>query len=95
MKEGQAANEQASKLRRLLDEARNRSDKGSGDPVYPGADDSTGEARQVEDDEQDTESAPSTSERGVEDLAERRARVHGRARDAAESMRPNGGSGAA
>ena len=95
LKEGQTANEQASGLRRKLDEARNRSGKGSGDSVGPYASDSIGEARQAEDDEQDPESAPSESEGGVEELSERRARVHGRARDAAKSMRPNGGSGAA
>jgi len=95
MKEGQTANEQASMLRRKLDEARDRSDKGSGGSVDPGAGDSIGEARQAEDVEQDPESAPSGPEGGVEELSERRARVHGRARGAAESMRPNGGSGAA
>lgn len=95
LKEGQTANEQASKLRRKLDEARNRSAKGAGDSVDPDARDSIGKARQAEDDEQDPERASSGSEGGVEELSERRARVHGRARDAAKSMRPNGGSGAA
>jgi hypothetical protein len=94
-KEGQTANEQASRLRRTLDEARDRSGKDSGGSVDPGADDSIGEARQAEDDERDSESASSGPDGGVEELSERRARVHGRARDAAESMRPNGGSGAA
>lgn len=92
--------EQASELRRRLDEAR----EGEGESVGPARVESSAEADELEDgSDTDVEAAPAgengaTLADGASDpevLADRRARVHGRARDAAESMRDTGGSGAA
>lgn len=99
------AGDRASQLRRKLDEARERGGEsvGPAQVVEAAADEDAGANGEP------TNGEPSNGESGsVEDPAERsgrsadaselddrRARVHGRARDAAETMRNGGDSGAA
>jgi hypothetical protein len=102
--------DRASQLRRKLDEARERGGEsvGPAQVVEPAADEDAGANGEPTNGES-TNGEPSNGESGtVEDPAERsgrsadaselddrRARVHGRARDAAETMRNGGDSGAA
>lgn len=76
--------DQAQELRRKLDEAR---ESGSTASVDHSDGDTLGEARLA--DEGSYEPLAPSGEEGLEQLSERRSRVHGRARKAAETMRSN------
>jgi len=94
-----ADDERASELRRKLDEARER----GGDSVGPATVEEGADSEEVASDatsEPDTADLANgggvvTTGLAATELADKRARVHERARDAAESMRDGGDSGAA
>ncbi len=90
------AGDQAAELRRKLDQAREREGVASSESADALAEDVVGEARlepERDDGAQDATSGPNGGE-GVEELADRRARVHERARCAAEAMRGDDDPGA-